>query len=410
MASTSQRTSPNSNRTGGLMSGRYGRYVLPAVVFQSVLIGGGYATGREVVQYGARFGALGLWSVAAVLAGFAVMSGLAYEFARTFHVYNYRSFMKALIGPFWVLFDVLFLIMVVIVIAVMASAAGTIGLQTVGLPRVVGVAVVIVAVALFNFYGGGLIEKAKSFGTVILYLAYIAFAIAVLSERWGDTARNLSGGTAAAPEGATVWAALGIGLLYVGYNLTVMPAVLFTLHRQQQRREAVLGGLITGVLSIVPFVLTYLCLMAFYGDDGVLGAEVPWLVMLEAVGGPVLVVIFTFVVIFTLVETATGSTHAIVDRVDDTLVELGRARLTSMQSAVFTGSIVLAGALMSQFGIIALVAVGYTAMAYGFIAVFALPLLTVGLWKISRAHREGLPGSSDTADTADTADAGAEPR
>ena len=384
MASTQHVSTPAS---GGLMGGRYGRYVLPAVVFQSVLIGGGYATGREVVQYGARFGALGLWSIAAVLLGFAVMSGLAYEFARTFEVYNYRSFMRALIGPFWPLFDVLFLVMVIIVIAVMAAAAGTIGQQTVGLPQVVGVVLVIASVALFNFYGGPLIEKAKSVGTVVLYVAYIAFAVAVLSQRWGDTAAALAGDAPAGGEEATVLGAVGVGLLYVGYNLTVMPAVLFTLHRQKRRREAVLSGLATGLLSVVPFVLTFLCLLAFYPDEAVLGAEVPWLVMLEAVGGPLLVAVFAVVVIFTLIETATGSTHAMVDRVDDTLAELGRPRLNRWQCALFTGSVVLAGAVLSQVGIIALVATGYTAMAYGFIAVFALPLLTVGVWKISRAHR-----------------------
>ncbi|MCZ2825660.1 MULTISPECIES: YkvI family membrane protein [unclassified Modestobacter] len=392
MAGTPHQTSSGP----GLMGGRYGRYVLPAVVFQSVLIGGGYATGREVVQYGARFGVLGLWSIAAVLLGFALMSGLAYEFARTFHVYNYRSFMKALIGPFWLAFDVLFLIMVVIVIAVMAAAAGTIGEQTIGLPGWVGVVLVIGAVALFNFYGGAFIEKAKSVGTVVLYVAYLAFAVTVLTQRWGDTTDTLMSGTSAYSEGATALAAVGVGLLYVGYNLTVMPAVLFTLHRQRRRRDAVLGGLVTGVLSIIPFVLTYLCLLAFYPDDDVLGAEVPWLVMLQSVGGPALVAVFAAVVIFTLIETATGSTHAIVDRVDDTLAELGRRRLTRLQSALFTGGVVLAGALLSQVGIIALVAQGYTLMAYGFIAVFAVPLLTIGVWRIVRAHRSGSPPRQET--------------
>jgi uncharacterized membrane protein YkvI len=35
------------------------RVVLPGIILQSVLIGGGYATGREIVEYGAKFGANG---------------------------------------------------------------------------------------------------------------------------------------------------------------------------------------------------------------------------------------------------------------------------------------------------------------------------------------------------------------
>lgn len=34
-------------------------YLVPAGVFQSLMIGGGYGTGREVVEYFSRFGFLG---------------------------------------------------------------------------------------------------------------------------------------------------------------------------------------------------------------------------------------------------------------------------------------------------------------------------------------------------------------
>lgn len=39
--------------------GAYAKYILPGVLLQSVLIGGGYATGREIYSYGAKFGAMG---------------------------------------------------------------------------------------------------------------------------------------------------------------------------------------------------------------------------------------------------------------------------------------------------------------------------------------------------------------
>ena len=39
---------------GRLLEGRFGALVLPGIVLQSVLVGGGYATGREIVAYGAK--------------------------------------------------------------------------------------------------------------------------------------------------------------------------------------------------------------------------------------------------------------------------------------------------------------------------------------------------------------------
>ncbi len=77
-------------------------------------------------------------------------------------------------------------------------------------------------------------------------------------------------------------------------------------------------------------------------------------------------------------------THAIIDRISVHLKELGRGELGRVQVAVITVTILGTAALLSRFGIIALVARGYQAMAYGFLLLFALPLLTVGLrllWK-----------------------------
>jgi len=44
------------------------RITLPGIILQSVLIGGGYATGREIIEYGGKFGASG-W-----VCGLAILS------------------------------------------------------------------------------------------------------------------------------------------------------------------------------------------------------------------------------------------------------------------------------------------------------------------------------------------------
>ena len=45
--------------------------------------------------------------------------------------------------------------------------------------------------------------------------------------------------------------------------------------------------------------------------------------------------------------------------------------------------------LASRFGLVALIATGYRALAYVLLATFILPLVTVGVWKLwrSRASR-----------------------
>jgi uncharacterized membrane protein YkvI len=357
--------------------------LLPAVVFQSVLIGGAYATGREIVEYGAQYGSGGLWSLLAIGAGFSVVSAACYEFARVTQRFDYRSFVRELIGPLWPLFDLLYVTMVIVVIAVVSAASGAIGEQVLGLPYAVGVAGIMVLVALINAAGRRVIEHFKSVGSVVLYAGYLLFAGAVISARWDQIGPALAGARDPA-DGPGVAALLGIGLLYAGYNLAGLAGTLFVLDRQTARWQAIAAGILTGVLSTVPFLLTYLAVLGFYPDPEVLGAQVPWLVMLEQTDGGWLVALFAVVVLWTLVETSVGMIHAITERISVNLVELGRAPLSSRQAGALTMVVLLAAALLSRVGLIALVAQGYTLMAYGFLALFALPLLTVGVRRILR--------------------------
>ena len=94
-----------------------------------------------------------------------------------------------------------------------------------------------------------------------------------------------------------------------------------------------------------------------------------------------------------MVETSVGSIHAVVDRLDKNIDDLPAplARriggLSRWNRAGISMAILGASLILSRFGIIALVGQGYRYLAYGFIALFAVPLLTVGVYKIVRGPR-----------------------
>lgn len=360
----------------------FARYFLPGIVFQSVVIGGGYASGREIVEFGGRHGVLGLWSVVGILGGFTILAVLTYEFARIVGAYNYRSFMRQLVGPFWLLFDLLYLAFSILVLAVVSSAAGTVVEATVGLPSSVTLAAVGLLMASLLFYGRELIERVKTLGTVLLYTGYAVLTAAVLVPRWpllGELLTHYKSGLFfTAPAGQ----ALLSGLLYVGYNSPLMVITLFVLDRQNKRRETVWSGIFTGLMAAIPFAMTYLALMSFYPDPAVMGAHVPWLEMLNRTGAGGLLFLYSTVFFYTLVETGTGLIHSLQMRLDDTLAETGRPPLTARQRAGATAAMVAAAALLSRLGLIPLIAQGYTAMSYGFLFIFVLPLLTVGTFRI----------------------------
>lgn len=371
-----------------LTHGPFGKIILPAIILQSVLIGGGYATGREIVSYGAKYGAAGWIAVVGIWIGFTVMAVLTFELARTFEVYDYKNFIKQLIGRLWPVFDLLFLVMAVLVIAIMASAAGNIMEQTVGIPYLLGVGSVIAIVGILSYAGETLIERFKTGGTAFLYIAYLIFGVLVLSQTWGDVTAVFASGNTSYVDNTNIGAVLKSGILYVGYNLVVFPAVFFALERQKSRREAVASGMLAGTLMTLPFALTYVAFMGFYPSESVMGASVPWLPVLNNVGGPAIIAFYGLVMGWTLVETSVGLIHALIDRLDENIGDIavgpldGQTGLSKMQSGLLAVGVLVGALLLSRVGIIALVAQGYTMMAYLFIALFAIPLLTVGVLRI----------------------------
>lgn len=151
----------------GFFEGGFGKYLLPGILLQSVLIGGGYATGREIVSYGAKFGAKGWVAGIGILIGFAVVAVLTFEISRLYKTYDYKSMIKVLIGPAWPLFDVAYVLMMILVIAIMASASGSIVEQTTGLNYWTGVVLLVAVTGGLMFFGDALIERFETWGTAL---------------------------------------------------------------------------------------------------------------------------------------------------------------------------------------------------------------------------------------------------
>ena len=383
---------------------RFHTLVLPAIIAQSMIIGGGYATGREVVEYAGRFGNRGWLSVAIVTVCFAVVMALSFELARLAGAYDYKTWSRNLVGPLWWLVDLLILSMMMLVIAVMTAAIGEVLQQTVGLPKLLSLAIALVCVGFLSWRGSGFIEKAKTWGSAALYLGYCGFAVLVLTapvEGVGVQAATVWEAAASAPatEGG-VLEVIVAAVLYVAYNVAVVPAVLFCLHRQTRRSETFSSGALAGVAMTVPFALTLACLLRS-PQASVMEAEVPWLPMIGAAadgraGGAALwIAIFGLVAGWTLIETAVGSIHALLRRVESNLDDLPRRwrpaseRLTRAQKAGTAVGVLVAAAGLSTFGIIDLVARGYGTLAWGFIALVVVPLFVVVPYRALRAAKQG---------------------
>ena len=366
------------------------RIFLPAIIFQSVGMGGAFATGREIVQYMARFGTLGIIPIAIYLVSLAIFGSIIYEFARMFDLYDYKSLLEGLIGRFWPIFEILYIILSVLFMASFLSAGGIVLQKTIGISGFwasVGFAIFIAGIL---YYGRSVIERFSTVGTILIYIVFVVMFLAILSQRWGHVVTVFSTGNTSYVSDISIVSVVKSGILYSGYTLIVFIPVLFTIDELESRRQAFLTGTLSSVLLNIPVLLTYLSVMGYYPDESIVDAPLPWFSMLQEYGSNILIGLYILVLSLTFIETGVGYVHSIVDRINENLKENNyafledRSALSARQRGLFAGAVILSSLLLSRFGIIAIVSQGYSIMAYLFIGVFAFPLLTVGLVSIFR--------------------------
>ena len=364
-----------------MSAAKFRTYVMPGLVFQGVLIGGGYGTGREIVEYFMRFGPLGgLFGMFAVtLPVWAIILAVTFEFARAFESYDYRSLLMNLLGRFWISFELFYLTLMVVVLAVVGSAAGVLLRDFFGVPYLIGVVMMLGAVGFLTFKGSGLIERSFSVWSILIYVVYLSFLV-VAVVRFGDGIRaNLMTG-----EALPGWA-LG-GFKYGLYNMCVVPAILFCVRHIETRRQAVSAGVIAAVIGLLPACFFYLAILGQYPE--VVTQEIPAVFVLQRAGVPALLVVFVVMLFGTLVQTGTGFIHGLNERIQHTLAARGRA-FPDWQRPLIAIALLVLSLGLARFGIIALVARGYGLMSWGIFAIYFVPLVTVGLYKIVRQPSSG---------------------
>ena len=361
------------------MSSWFRKYLLPGFVFQSVVIAGGYGTGREFVEFFLTYGPLGglLAMVLVSMVIWSVVCAASYEFARVFRTYDYRTFFQQLLGPGWVLFEILFVTLLAIIGAVIGAAAGSILQETFGVPYLVGVIGIMGAIAFLVFRGSSTIERFLAAWSAVLYLVFAVLFVWSFMRFGGQIRDALVTG----PMGAAWFVG---GVKYAGYNVVVAPMVLFALRHIETRREAITAGLLTGPIAMIPGVLFYLAMVGQYPE--IMDRSVPANYLLELLGSRWFQIVFQIMLFGTLIESGAGMIHSLNERIAGWARERGVYLPAYTRPAVAVGFLTLAS-LLTQIGLIELIAKGYGTLTWGFLVIFVIPVMTVGVWKVARLGR-----------------------
>ncbi|HZX90581.1 MAG TPA: hypothetical protein VFE67_08065, partial [Rudaea sp.] len=140
---------------------------------------------------------------------------------------------------------------------------------------------------------------------------------------------------------------------------------------------------IAGPLAMLPALLFFTCMVAFYPA---IGAEtLPSDFMLQRLDQPLFHLLFQLMIFCALLESGTGAVHAINERVAKAWQSARGEALTSRARLLIALALLVCCMLLAdRFGLVALIAKGYRALAAIFLLIYVVPLMTLGVARLLR--------------------------
>jgi uncharacterized membrane protein YkvI len=351
-------------------------YLLPGLVFTAAVIGGGYATGRELVQYFLSTGPVGgLLGMLVSMAVFSLVLAVSFELARVNRSYDYQSFIHGLLGRGAVIFEIAYVAMLIVILSVLGAAAGAAAHETLGVPAIFGTLSLMAATGAFVFLGSPVIEALLAFVAIVLYAAYGAIVGWSVHLFGPDIVGALQAGKA---DG---WATSG--LIYAGYNLAVLPAVLFALRHQTTRKQALVAGALAGPLAMIPALLLFVAMLGRY--PAIEAQDLPLNYLLGQFQAPWFAHGFQVLFFAILIKSGTALLHSLNERVSGLFTAVGKTMPRGYRPLISILAMGFSIFAASRIGLVGLIKEGYGLLSWVFIAVLVVPVLTLGVWRIWRA-------------------------
>lgn len=264
-----------------------------AMTYCGAVIGAGFATGREVVDFFTAYGPGGLIGVVLAAVMFSWIGVVILDVTHSNPVYSYIDLLKVVLPWEWAIriTDIMFMATLWTGVGVMAAAGGTV-MNAWGIPYLVGCGLFLVCCILLLRTGGTGFVRANCWLVPALAVAIAILCLVQIS----------------APAGpAIVDHPISSALLYVSFNIAIAGVALSTLKDRLDKQglywSGIGGGLLIGLLLLVIYRAT--------GE--VVNYEIPLLRLAEIWFGK-WQWIYAFTLLAAVLTTALANLHGFASR------------------------------------------------------------------------------------------------
>ena len=322
-----------------------------AATYIGTIVGAGFATGQEVLQFFTKFGTMGLAGLLVTTIMFIIFGYIIMDLGKTLNARSHLEIIRYSGGKFLgTLIDYIITFFLFGAFTAMIAGTGALFTQQFNLSGLLGNLIMAVLTALTVLTGINGVINSISFVVPFLLAAVIGTSVFSIMNTPPDVTATVIG------ESGLINNWLLSAVLYVSYNTLVSIAVLGPLGVEAENKRAIRNGSILGGLGLgIGSIMIYLALSG--NTQHIANLEVP---MIFVAGKISYTAQITYAVVLTaeVYTTAVGSLYGFISRITDIKRNPSKGRIIVAVST-------LAALLASQFGFSNLVKYLYPVVGYG---------------------------------------------
>lgn len=349
-----------------------------ASVWFGTHVGGGFATGNQIIQYFVKYGwTAAIWPLLA-MGGLAYIMFVMMRFAKLRGIDNYKDAFCELWQPYPKLELTFELFYIIIILAAMASAvAGAASLvqQLLGFNYTISVILISALLVVLSIFGVKLIIAASTVLSTGILIVTAIMVISGISTHTQEVATAFSAGLTNPLEG--IWKGIFVYAAFQCVSIPAMIAAATTLNQKGVKRASILGGIMNGGA----LALSGLMILAWYPE--IMAADkltLPNLFIAQSIGWNWLVGVYSILLFCAFVSTCITLVYTMINRFEGKLFP---KKITNvMVRRTIVGAIVILICMSISFlGLTSIVKYGYGYCGYLSLAVVVLPVLIIGTRK-----------------------------
>ena len=242
-----------------------------ASVWFGTHVGGGFASGNQVIQYFSQYGITAAIYPLIAMGILAVVIGIMTRFAKLNGYNNYKDTYRALYPKPWmeIFFEIFYIVIIVAGVASAVSGAGNVltnflGLEYVGSVKIIANLIIVVILIILTIFGVKLVIAASTILSIGIIVTTIIMVITGLAADVDGIAKSFLDSGAITEladythEPATaLWRGVFIYLSFQCVSIAPMISASEEMSVKGMKRASILGGIMNGVALALSGLMLY---------------------------------------------------------------------------------------------------------------------------------------------------------